>query len=207
MVIRTLDVEKDPFRPPSDKEKILGPEVPYLSAIRALLFLAFLASHTRPDISFLLNLLARYNSSQQRDIGMGRNKYFAIFKQTMGVISWNHAEILAIHEAWVCVWLRSVIHHIREFCEISLGQEAPTTVHEDNAACISQLKDIYVKCDRTNHILPKIFFTHDLQKSGDIIVQKVRSSDNLADLFTKALHTTTFKKLVHGIRMRRLNEL
>ncbi|GJY33859.1 hypothetical protein Tco_0418328 [Tanacetum coccineum] len=38
-------------------------------------------------------------------------------------------------------------------------------------------------------------------KSGDIVIQKVRSSDNLSDLFTKALSTATFKKLVHGIGM------
>ncbi|GJY82816.1 hypothetical protein Tco_0496192 [Tanacetum coccineum] len=44
-------------------------------------------------------------------------------------------------------------------------------------------------------------------KSGDIIVQKVRSSDNQADLFTKALPTTIFKKLVHDTGMRRVNEL
>ncbi|GJX39115.1 hypothetical protein Tco_0252418 [Tanacetum coccineum] len=44
-------------------------------------------------------------------------------------------------------------------------------------------------------------------KSDNIIVQTVRSSDNLTDLFTKALPTATFKKLIHDIRMRRLNEL
>ncbi|GKE34190.1 hypothetical protein Tco_1453512, partial [Tanacetum coccineum] len=49
-------------------------------------------------------------------------------------------------------------------------QEAPAVVHEDNAACIAQLKDEYIKGDKTNHVLPKFFFTHDLQKNGDIIV-------------------------------------
>ncbi|GJV23727.1 hypothetical protein Tco_1376422 [Tanacetum coccineum] len=120
----------------------------------------------------------------------------------MSATSSNHVEILAIHEA--CqeyVWLRSVIQHIRESCGIFSGQEAPTIVHEDNAACIAQLKDRYIKGDRTKHILPKFFFTHNLQKSGDIIVQQIRSSDNLADLFTKALPTEIFKKLVHGIGM------
>ncbi|GKD99214.1 hypothetical protein Tco_1387198 [Tanacetum coccineum] len=120
----------------------------------------------------------------------------------------NHIKILAIHEASSeCVWLRSVIQHIRELCGISLGHEAPTVVHEDNATCIAQLKDEYIKGDKTKHILPKFFFTHDLQKSGDIIVQKVHSSDNQSDLFTKALPTTTFKKLVHDTGIRRLNEL
>ncbi|GKD53735.1 hypothetical protein Tco_1287122 [Tanacetum coccineum] len=63
MVVRSLDVEKDPFRPSKDDEDILGPEVPYLSAIGSLMFLA---SHTRPDISFSLNLLARYSSCPTR---------------------------------------------------------------------------------------------------------------------------------------------
>ncbi|GJX98950.1 hypothetical protein Tco_0355969, partial [Tanacetum coccineum] len=65
MVVRTIDVENDPFRPPSDEEEILGLEVSYLSGIRALLFLA--------------------------------------------------------------------------------SEEAPTIVHEDNAVCIAQLKDGYIK--------------------------------------------------------------
>ena len=49
MIIRTLDPNKDPFRPLKDGEKILGPEVPYLNAIGALLYLA---KCTRPDITF-----------------------------------------------------------------------------------------------------------------------------------------------------------
>ena len=40
MVVRTLDVKRDPFRPKEDEEEILEPEVPYLSAIGALLYLA-----------------------------------------------------------------------------------------------------------------------------------------------------------------------
>nr|GEW82522.1 retrovirus-related Pol polyprotein from transposon TNT 1-94 [Tanacetum cinerariifolium] len=129
-------------------------------------------------------------------------------KQTMSDTSSNHAKILAIHEAsWECVWLRSVTRYIRESCGISSGQESLTVIHEDNAVCIAQLKDEYIKGDKTKHILSKFFFTHDLLKSGDIIDQKVCSSDNQAYLFTKALHTTTFNELVHDTEMRRLNEL
>ena len=39
MVIRSLDVKKDPFRPHEDDE-LLGPKVSYLSAIGALMYLA-----------------------------------------------------------------------------------------------------------------------------------------------------------------------
>ena len=46
MVVRTLNAKRDPFGPKEDKEEILEPEVPYLSAIGALLYLA---QCTRPD--------------------------------------------------------------------------------------------------------------------------------------------------------------
>ena len=43
--------------------------------------------------------------------------------------------------------------------------------------------------------------------SGEINVQQIRSNDNLVDLFTKALPTTTLKKLVHQIGMRQVKDL
>lgn len=36
MIVRSLDVEKDPFKPREKDEKLLDPEIPYLSAIGAL---------------------------------------------------------------------------------------------------------------------------------------------------------------------------
>ncbi|KAM1670268.1 hypothetical protein FF1_043750 [Malus domestica] len=59
MVIWTRDAKREPFRPNEDKEEILEPEVLYLSTIGALLYLA---QCTRPDISFAVNLLARYSN-------------------------------------------------------------------------------------------------------------------------------------------------
>ena len=63
MVVRSLDVKKDSFRPYEKGEELLGHEVPYLSAIGALMYLA---NCTRPDISFSVNLLARYSSAPTR---------------------------------------------------------------------------------------------------------------------------------------------
>jgi hypothetical protein len=40
MVVRSLDVKKDPYRTRENNEKDFGPEVPYLSAIGALMYLA-----------------------------------------------------------------------------------------------------------------------------------------------------------------------
>ena len=129
-------------------------------------------------------------------------------KQYIVATSSNHAEIIAIHEASrECVWLRSVIHYIKERCGLKCDVKIPTILFEDNAACIAQLRGGFIKGDRTKHISPKLFFTHDLQKNGDIDVRQIRSSDNPADLFTKSLPASTLEKMAHKIEMRKLNHL
>ncbi|KAJ0462625.1 putative RNA-directed DNA polymerase [Helianthus annuus] len=60
MVVRPLDPQKDPYCPQEEGEEVLGPEVPYLSAIGALMYLA---NNTRPDIAFSVCVLARYSSN------------------------------------------------------------------------------------------------------------------------------------------------
>ncbi|XP_057543251.1 secreted RxLR effector protein 161-like [Amaranthus tricolor] len=60
MILQSLKPKDDSFRPCEEDEEIHGPEVPYLSAIGALMYLA---NNTRPDIAFTVNLLARYSNS------------------------------------------------------------------------------------------------------------------------------------------------
>lgn len=236
-----------------ENEEILGPEVPYLNAIGALMYLA---NCTRPDISFAVNLLARHSSSPTRrhwngikhilrylrgsiDLGLfypneskqdlvgyadagylsdphnGKSQTGYVFtyggtaiswrsqKQTLVSTSSNHAEIIALHEtSRECVWLRSMIHHIKSSCNLPI-KKSPTILYEDNSACIQQLKEGYIKNDRTKHIPPKFFaYTQELMKKDEIDIQYVMSSKNSADLFTKALPTAAFRKHVHNIGMR-----
>ena len=76
MVVRSLDINTDPFRPQENDEELLGDETLYLSAIGALMYLA---NNTRPDICFAVSLLASSVPPQQKDIGMVLNTYFDIF--------------------------------------------------------------------------------------------------------------------------------
>ena len=78
--------------------------------------------------------------------------------------------------------------------------------YEDNVVCIAHVKGGYIKGDQTKHISPKLFYTHELQNSGEINVQQIRSSDNLVDLFTKVMLITTFKKLVHHISIHQVKD-
>ena len=60
MVVRPIDINKDHFRPrEEEEEEISGPQVPYLSAIAALMYLA---NSTQPDIAFTINLLSRHSA-------------------------------------------------------------------------------------------------------------------------------------------------
>ena len=90
----------------------------------------------------------------------------------MMTTSSNHSEIIAIHEtSRECIWLRSMIQHIQESCGLPSIKDNSTTLFEDNVACIAQIKGGYIKGDRTKYISPKFFYTHELQKSGEIDVQ------------------------------------
>ena len=58
MVVHSLEVNKDRFQPIEENEQLLSPKVSYLNAIGALMYIA---NCTRPNITFYVNLLARYN--------------------------------------------------------------------------------------------------------------------------------------------------
>ncbi|KAD2803914.1 hypothetical protein E3N88_37291 [Mikania micrantha] len=258
MVVRSLNVDNDPFRPCEDNEEVFGPEIPYLSAIGALMYLT---NCTRPDISFAVNLQARFSSAPTKrhwngikhifrylrgtiDLGLfypnnskeglvgyadagylsdphkAKSQTGYVFinggtaiswrsqKQTLVATSSNHAEVIALHEASrECVWLRSMSQHILTSCGLEKDQN-PTLMYEDNAACVSQMKEGYIKSDRTKHIPQRLFsYTRDLIKDNQVDMRYVQSSNNSADLFTKALPTTTFRKHVHDIGMRHVQRM
>ena len=129
-------------------------------------------------------------------------------KQTMVTNSSNHSEIITLYEALrECVWLRPLVQHIHGSCDIATNDISLIVLYEDIAACVTQMSNGYVKGNLTKHITPKFFYPHKLLKNGAIIVAKVRSSENLIDLFTKSLPTSTFEKYFHGIGIHRLGRL
>ena len=128
-------------------------------------------------------------------------------KQTIVATTTNHSEIIALYEASCeCVWLRRMINHIDQSCGIG-SMKTPTIIYEDNGACVTQMQIGYIKSNMTKHIAPKLFFPHELQQSGVINVMETKSCDNLADLFTKSLPTSSFGKCVRGIGMKQLRGL
>jgi hypothetical protein len=81
MVVQSLDTNKNQFRSKNEDEELLGPEVPYLSAIGALMYVA---NCTRADIAFVVNLLARHSAAPTKLHWM---RVKSIFRYLQGTIS------------------------------------------------------------------------------------------------------------------------
>ena len=92
-----------------------------------------------------------------------------------------------------CIWPRSMIQHIQETCGLPSIRGNTTKLHEDIVACIVQIEGGFIKGDKTKHISPKFFYNQELQEKGEIDGQEIRSCNNLTDLFTKVLPSTTLK--------------
>jgi hypothetical protein len=118
-------------------------------------------------------------------------------KETLVATSTNHSEIIAPYEA---------SRECGQSCGIG-SSESPIIIYEDNVACISQMQTCYIKSNITKHIAPKLFYPYELQLSGEINILSTNYCDNMADLFTKTLPTSSFEKCVKGIGMRWLRDL
>nr|XP_033510837.1 secreted RxLR effector protein 161-like [Nicotiana tomentosiformis] len=82
MVVRSLDINKVPFRPHKNDEEFLGAEIPYLSATRALMYLA---NNSRPDIALSVNLLARFSFSPTQRHWNGITHIFRYLRGTIAM--------------------------------------------------------------------------------------------------------------------------
>ena len=131
-----------------------------------------------------------------------------ILKQTLVATSSNHLEIIVIHEAsQECTKPRSIIHHLKEKYGLSTIEDSHIILFEDNDACITQLKGHYIKGEKIKDISLKFFILMSFNRRGKIDIKQIKLGDNLADLFTKSLLVSTFKKFMHNIKTRHLKDL
>ena len=136
-------------------------------------------------------LLGYIDTCYLSDPHNGRSQTYFVLLQGGTTISWksskenlvttftSHSKIIALYEASrECVWLRRMINHIIQSCGIG-ALETPTIIFEDNSACVTQMESDYIKSNMTNHIIPKLFYPHELQKNGEIEILQTKSCGNL----------------------------
>jgi hypothetical protein len=108
--------------------------------------------------------------------------------QASVALSTMEAEYMALAaETQEAIWLRMVLE------ELGVQIAGPVVVREDNKAC-QMFADHAGNFSRTKHIDVRYHFVRERLERGDIRVDYVRTDDQVADIFTKALSRDLFKK-------------
>ena len=104
-------------------------------------------------------------------------------------LSSTEAELSALCTI-VChgLWIVRVLH------DLGRSVAGPIPVHEDNKSTIRIAEDER-DCKRLKHVDTKFHFLRDLVQQSVIKIQFVPSSEQQADIMTKGLPTSSFKKL------------
>jgi hypothetical protein len=89
----------------------------------------------------------------------------------------------------VLTWLRHLLTNLHKLVSY------PITLHCDNQAALHIVKN-HVFHERTRHIEMDCHFIRDKILRGEVVTRYVISSQQLADVFTKALGKEKFKQLM-----------
>lgn len=112
-------------------------------------------------------------------------------------LSTCEAEYVALSECSREVdYLRSIVAFVQH------PENSPTAIFEDNQGTIDLVGNP-VHHRRTKHVEVKYHYIRDAQESGRVLVHKVHTSLNHADILTKATDVTTFTRHIGMIMVNR----
>ncbi|KAG8478601.1 hypothetical protein CXB51_028410 [Gossypium anomalum] len=201
--------------PQSDDEIEYMSHVLYSSAVRSLMY-AMVCS--RPDLSYAVSAVSRYMANPGKEhwkavqwilrylrgttnvcLQFGRTKDGVIGyvdtdfagdldrRRSLTVaLSTTKAEYMVITEACKeAIWLKRLFGELNEDLQIS-------TVFCDSQSAIFLTKDQMFH-ERTKHIDVWYHFIRDIIARGDIVVSKISTHENPADMMTKSLPITKFE--------------
>ena len=93
------------------------------------------------------------------------------------------------------IWLLSDAVWVRGYLrEIGLPQDEPTPFMVDAKNVLTLVQNL-ISSKLTRHITRRELIVREREVEGEIVVTKVHTDDNLADMFTKVLDRTPYSKL------------
>ena len=114
-------------------------------------------------------------------------------KQSSVALSTVEAEYMALSVATQeAIWLRQLQE------ALGVTESGPTLIHEDNQGAISMAKNPVLH-KRTKHVQIRFHFVREAVEQGTIMLEHCRTTEMLADSFTKVLAREQFEKLRTGI--------
>ena len=126
-------------------------------------------------------------------------------QQSVALFSAEAEYMSASDYAKEVIYLRSLLRHM------GFGQDAPTTVYGDNTACIEWGNNIIGGRERAKHIDIRKHFAHEAIKNGHMVLVKIATTSQLADIMTNGGQappvgdvqqgpTRTTAEVLHGSR-------
>ena len=116
-------------------------------------------------------------------------------KQPTVALSTTEAEYMALAEA-----VKEVLWLVTLFKELEIPVTLPIIVHEDNTSCIN-LTNHPTTHQRTKHIDIRYHFIREQVQKEVIKVVQVQSTNNIADIFTKAVPKPLLQQLRNSAGM------
>eukprot|EP00253_Pinus_taeda_P025978 PITA_25978 len=166
-------------------------------------------THSRPDLSFAIGLIARFMQNPHESHWKGAKEYFVMFEVQFGyvftlgsgpitwvckkqsAISLSSAEAEyrgAVEASKEALWLHQILS------ECGFQQQHLATLWCDNKSAIQLCKDP-TRHQRSKHIELHMHFIRKLIHDHVLEVQYCSTNDQVADIFTKALTEAKFTKL------------
>ncbi|KAG8474867.1 hypothetical protein CXB51_031602 [Gossypium anomalum] len=163
--------------PQSDDEIKYMSHVPYSSVVGSLMYAMF--GRTEDGV------IGYVDADFARDLDRRRSLTSYVF--TIGVaFTTTEAEYMAITEAYKeAIWLKGLFSELNDDLQIS-------TVFCDSQSAIFLTKDQMFH-ERTKNIDVRYHFVRDIIARGDIVVSKISTHKNPADMMTKSLPITKFE--------------
>ncbi|TYK15887.1 gag/pol protein [Cucumis melo var. makuwa] len=107
--------------------------------------------------------------------------------------------VAACEAAKEAVWLKKFLTDL----EVVPNMHLPITLYCENSDAVANSREPR-RHKRGKHIARKYTLIRKIVHRGDVIVTKISSEQNMADLFTKALTAKVFESHLHGLGLRGL---
>ncbi|TYK06523.1 retrovirus-related pol polyprotein from transposon tnt 1-94 [Cucumis melo var. makuwa] len=147
-------------------------------------------------------ILTRYTDSDfQTDKDSRKSMSRSVFTLNRGAIVWRSIKqgctadstmkveyVVACEIAKEAVWLRKFLHDL----EVVPNMNLPITLYCDNGGTVANSKEPHSH-KQGKHKERKYHLIREIVQRGDVIVTKIASEHNIADLFTKTLTVKVFE--------------